>query len=521
MIGMWMVGAVSIVVGFAAGWVLRQFLGNRKVQYATDSAESLLADARAEAENYKREKMLEAKEELFQARQELEVEAKNRREELQRLEKMLTERELSLDSKVDILNKKEQQLQQHDQAIRVKNEDLAKRQSELERLLEEENARLQQISGLSPEEARKIQMQNILEKAKADTAHEIQEIREQTRKRAAEESREIMIQALQRCSIAHVVEATVSAVELPDDEMKGRIIGREGRNIRAFERAAGVEVLIDDTPKTVILSGFDPIRREVARQSLEKLIYDGRIHPGRIEEVVNKSFEEIEEHIFETGEQTLQDLGVHGVHHELIKMLGKQKFRLSYGQNLLQHSIEVASLAGEMASLLNLDSTLARRAGVLHDIGRTAEDYGNAPFYELGVDLAKKFGENEKIQNVIAAQAPGFDENEAITPVAIFVRIANEISVSRPGAKKDPLDKYMKRMRQLEETANSFPGVVTSYAIQAGRELRVIVEHAIVDDNKAQSLADNIVNRLRKEMEFPGQIRVSVIREYRSVDYAK
>jgi ribonuclease Y len=397
---------------------------------------------------------------------------------------------------------------------------MSKKEVELEQLIHEENQRLERISGLTTEEAKHIQLQNMLEKAKQEAAHEIYEIREQAKQVAIREAREIVIQSLQRCSISHVVETTVSIVNLPDDEMKGRIIGREGRNIRAFESATGIEVLIDDTPQTVVLSGFDPLRREIAKQALEKLIYDGRIHPGRIEEVVEKSREEINARVTELGEQALHELGLHGVHPELVRLLGKQHFKSSYGQNLLQHSLEVAKLAGGIASQLGLDVLLAKRAGILHDIGKVAEDYGDTPFYEIGLELAKKFGENEIVQNSIACQAPGNHAN-VLTPIPILVQIADGISVSRPGAQKEMLDNYLKRMETIETIALSFAGVVKAYALQAGRELRIIVDYTAVDEIKAQILADDIAKRTRGEIGFPGQIKVTVIREYRAFDYAK
>ena len=512
---------VSAVVSFLLGWLLRQRLGQKKLSQASLLAEKYLEDAKVEGESLKREKLLEAKEERFQLKQQIEKENKSRQVELQRLEKQLSNREMNLDRKVDILNKKESELSQKLEGLSIRETQLGKQEAELERLLQEENSRLERLSGLTTEEAMRIQMQNMLDKARDETALEIREIREAAKRTARNDSREIMIQAIQRCSIGHVVDTTVSPVELPDDEMKGRIIGREGRNIRAFESATGIEVLIDDTPRTVVLSCFDPVRREVAKQALEKLIYDGRIHPGRIEEVVEKSKEEVAEKMLEIGEQTMQDIGLPALHHELIRLLGKQHFRTTYGQNLLQHSREVAMLAGEMASQLGLDVTLAKRAGLLHDIGKVAEDYSDAPFYEIGPELAKKYGENEKVQNAIAHQAPFDRDLEVISPITVLTKLADSISVSRRGAQKEMLADYLKRMDRLEEIAMEFPGVVKSFAIQAGRELRVIAEHAMVDDERAQILADDIVRKLRAELQFPGQIKVTVIREFRSFDYAK
>lgn len=514
---------VSLLVGFGLGWLLRQSFGQKRLAKATDLAEAVVSDARSEAESLKREKLLELKEEKFQMKQDLENDAKAKRQDINRLEKQLSNREINLDRKVDILSKKENQLNRVGQELRAKEEDIRKKDYELEQLILEQNTKLQQISGLSTEEAKKLQMLNMLDQVRKETAQQVSDMREQAKQIANREAKEIIIQALQRSSIDHIVDTTVSVFKLPDDEMKGRIIGREGRNIRAFESATGIEVLIDDTPQTVTLSGFDPIRREIAKQSLEKLVSDGRIHPGRIEEVVEKCREEINDRIFEIGEQALHELGLHGVHAELKRLLGKQYFRTSYGQNLLQHSKEVSTLAGGMAMQLGLDVAVAQRAGALHDIGKCAEEYSDTPFHEIGRELARKFGENDIVQNAIEAQGPGATNGsvEIISPITVLVQIANSISISRPGAQKEMLESYIKRMRSLEEIATAYSGVRKAYAIQAGREVRVIVEHAIIDDSKAQVLAEDIVKKINKKAEHSGQIKVAVIREYRAVDYAK
>ncbi|MFQ5638843.1 MAG: ribonuclease Y [bacterium] len=518
---MWIfIAVMAVSLGFIAGWFLRQLFGQKKISKATEYAEKILEEAKSEADSLKKNKILEAKDEIFQQKQQLERESKNRDNALKQLEKQLSNRELNLDRKVDVLNKKERKLQILGNDLRNKQDYVSKKEVELERLFQEENLKLEQISGLSNEEAKKIQMQNLLESVKKETALEIREIRDKSRQVATREAREIIIQAIERSSISHVVDTTVSIVNLPDDEMKGRIIGREGRNIRAFESATGIEVLIDDTPRVVVLSGFDPLRREIARKSLEKLIYDGRIHPGRIEEVVEKSREEMDEHIYEIGEQTLLDAGLHGVHSEFVRLLGKQNFKTSFGQNLLQHSKEVSTLAGMMASQLGLDVRLAKRAGLLHDIGKAAEEYSETPFYEIGVELAKKFGESEIIQNVIAAQSPRKDVT-ILSPITIIVQVADGVSVSRPGAQKEVLEKYLHRMKSLEDIAYSFSGVLHAYAVQAGSEVRVIVEHSIVKDSKAQILANDITQKIKSQVEYPGQIKVTVIREYRSIHYAK
>jgi len=520
MITIWIVALSAAVIAFIAGWFLRQHLGQQKLAQASKLADRIVEEAKSEHENLKREKLLEAKEEVFAAKQELEREIKAKRAEIQRIESQLGNREMNLDRKVDVLNKKEQELNDLNQELAAKEEYLRKKEGELESLIEEENQRLERISGLTNEEAKRIQKQNMLEKARQEVAEEIQQIREDAKKRSVHEAREIIMEAVQNSTIDHIVETTVSVIKLPDDEMKGRIIGREGRNIRAFESATGIEVLIDDTPNTVVLSGFDPMRREVAKLAMEKLIYDGRIHPGRIEEVVDKTREEISERIVELGEEALHEVGVHAVHHELVRMLGKQHFRTTYGQNLLQHSKEVAILAGEIATELGLDVRLAKRAGLLHDIGKAADEYTDMAFYEIGAEVAKKYGENEIVQNAIAAMAPG-DKVRLLSPFGVIVKMANSISVSRPGAQKDSFEKYLKRMNKLEEISRTFPGVTRSYAIQAGKELRVLVEHKMVDERKAQSLAENISNKIKEEVDVPGQVRISVIREYRAIDFAK
>ncbi|MFQ5823697.1 MAG: ribonuclease Y [bacterium] len=521
MISTWILYLVfSTAIGVTLGWYLRQQLGQKRIAKATKYAKNLIEEAKTESENFKQEKILEFKDEMFKMKQEFERESKIKLNEIQRLEKLLSTRELNLDRKVDILNKKEHELNFLNEELSSKEEFFKKREQELEQLIQEENLRLERISGLTNEEAKKIQMQNMLEKAKKEAAQEIREIRERTKQTANRDAREIILQALQRSAIEHVVDTTVSIVNLPDDEMKGRIIGREGRNIRTFESATGVEVLVDDTPQTVILSGFDPLRREIAKIAMEKLIFDGRIHPGRIEEVIDKTREEINERILEIGEQALLEVGLHGIHPELQRLLGKQSYRTTYGQNLLQHSKEVSILAGGMAAQLGLDINMAKRAGLLHDIGKSADEYSDSPTNEIGVELAKKFGEGDIVQNAIAVQAPTNDIN-IISPITILVQIADAVSISRPGAQKEMLQNYIKRMKNLENIANSFAGVLRSYSIQAGREIKVMVEHNIIDDVQAEILAGNIAQKIQKDLEYPGQVKVTVIREYRSIDYAK
>lgn len=511
---------VAAVAGLVIGWFLRQHVGKDKVARAESYAQRIVREAEAEAETISKERLLEAEEEIFRLKQQAEDEITNRQQELQQLEKELKSKEFNLERKADVLSKKEQELQTIDEDLQARAKALKTKEEELEALLEEENRRLEQISGLTNEEAKRIQMENLLERARSEAAQELREIRERTRQTAEREAREIVLQAIQRSAVDHVVESTVSVVKLPSDDMKGRIIGREGRNIRTFEQITGIEVLIDDTPEMVVLSGFDPIRREVARISLEKLIYDGRIHPGRIEEVVEKTREEMEEKMVQFGEAAMLEVEIHGIHHELLRHLGRLHFKTSYGQNLLQHSKEVAALAGMMAAQLGLDPSLARRAGLLHDIGKAVDAYSEGPPAEIGAELAKRYGESEAVVNAIAYQNR-LEKVEVLHPVAILVDAADAISVSRPGARREMLDQYFKRMQNLEEICLSFPGVTRCYALQAGREIRVIAEHEEIDDARAQRLADEIAKKIQDSLAYPGQIRVTVIREYRAVDLAR
>ncbi|MCI0695180.1 ribonuclease Y [candidate division KSB1 bacterium] len=515
--------AVAGVAGFFIGWLLRQKLARDKIARAESFVEQLVADARQEAENLKKAKQLEVQEEVFQKRQALEEEVKSRRSEIQKAESQLTNREVNLDRKVDLFNRKERELKQLDQSVHARDQALKIREEELARLITEENRRLEQISGLTNEEAKRLQLNNYLEIARQEGAQTAKEILDKARAQAHQTAKNIVLEAIQRTSINHVAESTVAVVTLPSDDIKGRIIGREGRNIRMFEAATGIEVLIDDTPDMVMLSGFDPIRREIAKLALEKLIADGRIHPGRIEEVVEKTRQEITERFVEYGEQAAIEAGVHGLHNELIRLLGKLKYRTSHGQNLLQHSIEVALLAGLMAAELELDAPSAKRAGLLHEIGLAVDNESESGTPgEVGAELVKKLGENELVQNAIL-WAHHSDNNNlpAVAPESVIVAAANEVSISRPGARKEMLDSYFQRMRQLEEICRSFYGVIKTYALQAGRELRVIVEYSQVDDAKAEQIALSIAQKIHETVHYPGQIKVTVVREYRSVSFAK
>jgi ribonuclease Y len=485
---------------------------------AEETATRILADAEREAETLRKGAVVAGKEELIKVREEWEVEARRRREEIDRDERRLQEKETGLDRRLDQLEQRDRELGRRASELGRKEKMVADRQLELDKLVADERQRLEQMAGMSVTEAKAELLKRIEEEVQADANNRIREIRETARRNADREAKKIVALAVQRIAAEHTAETTVSAVSLPNDEMKGRIIGREGRNIRAFELATGVDVIIDDTPDTVVVSCFDPVRREIARLALEKLVADGRIHPGRIEEVVNKSKKEVETGIIEAGERAAYETGVHGLHPELIRLVGRMKYRTSYGQNILNHSVEVAFLAGIMAAELGLDVAMAKRGALLHDVGKVLTHEHEGTHVQLGVEVATKYGENPLVVNCIAAH---HDDVPHETEVSVLVQAADAISGSRPGARREAFETYVKRLEGLERIASSYRGVDKVFAIQAGREVRVIVQPEDVDDVRMTSLTEEIARRIESELQYPGQIKVVVIRETRAVDFAR
>ncbi len=508
----------TAVVAFGIGWALNSKIGKTSIERAKEESERIIQDAQKEAKNLKKEKLLEVKDEWLRKKQEFDNEVNTRRQKLQNYEKQLDKREEGIERKLELIKTRENELEQVEESLRIKQEQVERKNQKLEALLKEQNTRLEKIAQLTEEEAKQMLIENMKEQAKTEAQQYIREIRDQANADARKEAQKIVVGAIQRTAVDHSVETTISVVQLQSDDMKGRIIGREGRNIRAFEAATGIDVIVDDTPEAVILSGFDQYRREIARIALERLIADGRIHPARIEEVVEKVKEELEEEIYKEGENTVIQLGIHGVHPELIKHIGKMKYRSSYGQNLLQHSIEVAYLTGFMAAELGLDVKLAKRAGLLHDIGKTVDKSIEGPHALLGAELAKKFKEHPVVVNAIASH---HEDVEMESPIAPLVQAADAISGARPGARRESLESYVARLQNLENLANSFDGVAKTYAIQAGREIRVVVEPDKIDDDFSDQLAYDIAQKIQDELEYPGQIKVTVIREVRKIAYAK
>jgi ribonuclease Y len=509
---------VIALVSLSLGYVLRKYIAEKKIQDAETKARHILEQAKKEAQDRRREIELEGKDLLYRMRQDFERQTQDRRQEIANLEKRLSQKEENIDRRLDLLERKEKEIETRQENTRRQEEAIKAKDNQLNSLIAEEKERLQKISSLSAEEAKQILLNRLNEELTAEKAVVIKKYEEELRSQSDKKAKEVISLAIQRCSAEHTVESTVSVVNLPNDEMKGRVIGREGRNIRALEMATGVDVIIDDTPEAVTLSCFDTVRREIARLSLEKLISDGRIHPGRIEEIVEKTKKEMDDKIREEGERAAFDAGIDGLHPELIKLLGRLKYRTSFGQNALQHSKEVAYLIGVMASELGLDFKLARRIGLLHDIGKAVDHQVEGTHAKLGAELAKKYNESGEIVSAIEAH---HEEAEPRTLYAVLAVAADAISAARPGARRETLETYIKRLEKLESIANLFKGVEKSFAIQAGREIRVIVQPEKISDNEAVNLAREIRKKIEEGMEYPGQIKVTVIRETRAIEYAK
>lgn len=499
------------IVGVGAGYMYRKNVAETKIATAEEQAIKIMQDAEKSCEEKRKEMMMEAKEEIHHMRTEMERENKERRSDMQRQERRLQQKEENLDRKIESFERKEEKLVSKEQRLNAA-------QEKADALVKKQTAELERLAGLTSEEAKQELLATLGDEVKHESAMLIKDMEQKAKDEADKKAREIISLAIQRCAADHVAETTVSVVALPNDEMKGRIIGREGRNIRTLETLTGIDLIIDDTPEAVIISGFDPVRREIARIALEKLINDGRIHPSRIEEMVEKAQKEVEQKIKEAGEQAVFSLGIHGIHPEMVKLLGRMRYRTSYGQNCLNHSVEVATLAGNMAAELGVDVTLAKRAGLLHDIGKSVDHEMEGTHVEIGGEIAKKYRESELVINTILSH---HGDCEAKSVEAVLVSAADAVSAARPGARRETLESYLKRLSRLEEISESFEGVEKCFAVQAGREIRIMVKPEVIDDDGAIILARDISKKIEAEMEYPGQIKVVIIRETRAVDYAK
>lgn len=505
------VAFIALGIGLLAGYIFRKSLAEKTIGSAEQKAKNLLLDAENRCETIKKEITIEAKEEAHRMRSEVETEVRERRAEIQKLERRLIQKEESIDKKIDSLERKEE-------SITTKEQSLIDKQNEIETIIRKQTEELEKISGYTREEAKAVLLSNVEKEIRVEASVMIKEIESKAREEGDKKAKEIITGAIQRCASDHVAESTVSVVALPNDEMKGRIIGREGRNIRAIETLTGVDLIIDDTPEAVILSGFDPVRREIARISLEKLIVDGRIHPTRIEEMVEKAKVEVAQIIKEAGEQATFEVGIHNFHPELIKLLGRLKYRTSYGQNVLKHSIEVAHLAGLMAGELGLDVKLAKRAGLLHDIGKALDHEIEGTHVDIGIDVLRKYKESEVVINGMAAHHGDYEPKSM---EAVLIAAADALSAARPGARRETLETYIKRLQKLEEIATTTPGVEKAFAIQAGREIRILAKPEEMSDEGIVFLAREISKKIESELEYPGQIKVNVLRETRAIEYAK
>ena len=509
---------LGTVAGVVIGFFLRKKLVESKLATAEEAAKKIFADAKKDSDTLKKEARLQAKEELYKSKAEFEKESRNKKYEMQKVEKRLSQKEENLEKKVNLLDQKDISVAKREKSLEAQEKRVKEMEDKYTAALEEQKSQLEKISGMTSTEAKKLLMQNLENEAKLESARTIRRIEEETKENSDKISRNIIAMAIQRYSADYVAEKTVSLVNLPNDEMKGRIIGREGRNIRAIEQLTGVDLIIDDTPEAILISSFDSIKREIARISLEKLITDGRIHPARIEEIVDKVKLEMEGTLREAGERVTFDVGIHKINPEIIRLLGRLKYRTSYDQNVLQHSLEVSYLCGMMASELGINVKSAKRAGLLHDIGKAVDHEVEGSHALIGSDLAKKHGENEDIVHAISAH---HDDIKPQTVMAVLVQAADALSAARPGARREMLVTYVKHLKDLENIANSFDGVSKSYAVQAGREIRVIVESKDVSDDSAVVVSRDIARKVEESLTYPGQIKVTVIRETRAIEYAK